>query len=193
MFDGIPAPILFVAPGQINAQLPWEVLGGGSAPGSTTVVVRRGAETSDPKQVQIGPVSPGVFAVNFGMGNAIAINLDGSLAAPENSIPGIRTRPARIGDALIILGTGFGAVDPPGRSGNNSVDTLRRTVNAPVVLVGGREAAVQFSGLAPEFVGVNQLNIIVPDGVTPGDAVPLQVRMGDITSTDQVTIAVRAN
>jgi uncharacterized protein (TIGR03437 family) len=187
-FDGIQAPILFVSPGQINAQLPWE----GAASGSSTVVVTRAGQSSEPKQFQIGPVSPGIFSVNFGVGTAIAINLDGSLAAPENSIPGIRTRPARTGDPLIVLATGFGQVTPPARTGNNSVDTLRTTTTMPTVLIGGREAMVQFSGLAPEFVGVNQLNVIVPN-ISAGDAVPIQVRMGNVTSTDQVTIAVRAN
>jgi uncharacterized protein (TIGR03437 family) len=191
-FGGIPAPILFVSPTQINAQVPWELLGGADA-GTAPVVVRRGTTNSQPQQVQVGPVSPGIFTVQSGVGPAIAINLDGSLAAAENSIQGVRTRPARTGDALIILATGLGAVDPPGRTANSSTDTLRRTTTTPVVLIGGREATVQFSGLAPEFVGVNQLNIIVPDGVQPGDAVPLQLRVGGITTSDRVIIAVRSN
>ena len=61
----------------------------------------------------------------------------------------------------------------------------------PTVLIGGVEAQVPFSGLAPEFVGVNQLNVVVPSGVMPG-VVPIQLRMGGITTTDQVTIAIRA-
>ena len=140
--------------------------------------------------MQIGPVSPGIFAAN---GIAIAINPDGSLAAPENSIPGVPTRPARIGDVLIVLGTGFGEVDSPAQTGNNSVDRLRTNKTTPAVLIGGRAATVHFSGLAPQFVGVNQLNISVPEGVQPGSAVPIQLQVGGITTTDRVTIAVRAN
>jgi uncharacterized protein (TIGR03437 family) len=37
---------------------------------------------------------------------------------------------------------------------------------------------------------VNQINVVVPQGVTPGDALPLQLQVGGITTTDQVTIAV---
>jgi uncharacterized protein (TIGR03437 family) len=60
----------------------------------------------------------------------------------------------------------------------------------PVVLIGGVQAQVAFSGLSPEFPGVNQINVVVPQGVTPGNAVPLQLQVGGITSTDQVTIAI---
>ena len=60
------------------------------------------------------------------------------------------------------------------------------------VLVGGVSAKIQFAGLAPQFPGVYQLNFIVPDGVTPGDAVPLQIQIeGGGTSTDKVTLAIQ--
>ena len=192
-FNDIPAPILFVTGDQINAQLPWNTLGGGVGSGTATVVVKRGNLTSEPRQIQIGPVSPGIFAVEFGVGAAIAINADGSLAAPENSIPGIRTRPARIGDVIVVLATGLGQVDPPAQTAHASLDALRRTMATPTVLIGGREATVHFSGLTPEFVGVNQLNVAIPEGVQPGNAVPIQLRMGGITTSDRVTIAVAGN
>jgi uncharacterized protein (TIGR03437 family) len=155
--------------------------------------VRRGNLSSQPREIQIAPSSPGIFTTQFGVGPAIAINADGSLAAPENSIPGLRTRPARIGEVIVVLGTGFGQVDPPAVTAHASVDALRRTMTTPTVLIGGREATVHFSGLAPEFVGVNQLNVGIPEGVQPGTAVPIQLRMGGITTSDRVTIAVAAN
>ena len=189
-FNGISAPVLFVSPGQINAQIPWEVLGAGASSGTATAIVRRGATSSQPREFQIAPFSPGIFSVQFGVGNAIAVNPDGSLAAPENSIMGLRTQPAKIGDTIILYANGLGVTDPPGRTANNSLDAVRRTTTTPTVLIGGVEAQVPFSGLAPEFVGVNQLNVVVPAGVAPG-VVPIQLRMGDITTTDRVTIAIR--
>jgi uncharacterized protein (TIGR03437 family) len=51
-------------------------------------------------------------------------------------------------------------------------------------------AQVLFSGLQPQFVGVNQVNIIIPPNAPTGDAVPLQIQMGGITSPNNVTIAV---
>jgi uncharacterized protein (TIGR03437 family) len=197
LFNGIPAPMLLVAPGtastpsQINAQVPWELLGGGGSSGTASVVVRRGNVSSAPREFQIGPASPGIFSIPPGVGAAVAVNADGSIAAPENSIQNVRTRPAVVGETIILYATGLGQVDPPGRTGNDSRDTLRRNTATPTVLIGGREAQVAFSGLAPEFVGVNQLNVVVPSGVQSG-VVPIQIRSGDITTTDQVTIAVRA-
>ena len=184
-FDGVPAPLLFVDSGQINVQVPWEIAGSGG----TSVVVHRGGG-SQPLQIPVSSFSPGIFAVNFGSGTAIAINQDSSLAAPEGSIPGIATHPAHAGDTILILCTGLGPVDQPVKSGAKPT-TLTRTLTTPTVLIGGVPAQVAFSGLSPDFPGVNQLNVVVPDGAPPGDAVPLQIQVGGITTTDQVTIAVR--
>ncbi len=198
-FNDIPAPLVAVIPGgasnadQINAQLPWGVLPGGTTAGSARVVVSRNGVASNPSVVQIAPFSPAIFSVRFGVGIAIAINPDGSLAAPANAVPGIATRPAVIGDAggLMILGTGLGAVNPTGVDGRDSLDQLRTATTTPSVLVGGIPANVVFAGLSPQFPGVNQINITLPNTIQPGDAVPLQIQVGGITTTDQVTIAVR--
>jgi uncharacterized protein (TIGR03437 family) len=68
---------------------------------------------------------------------------------------------------------------------------LRSTITIPVVMIGGVSAQVAFSGLSPQFVGVNQVNVVVPAGVTPGNAVPLQISVGGLTSTNQVTMAIQ--
>ncbi len=191
-FNNIPAPLFFVAPGQINAQVPWNVLPGGSQSGEVAVVVTSQGVASAPATVSVGPLSPGIFAVNFGVGNAIAINPDGSLAAPSGSIPGIAAHPAKAGDpnGLTILATGLGAMDSYPANGNNSPDKLRKTLTTPEVLVGGIGVPVVFSGASPQFVAVNQINITIPDGAPTGDTVPLELRSGGITTTNRVTIAV---
>jgi uncharacterized protein (TIGR03437 family) len=188
-FNGIPAPLLYVSDGQINAQLPWEVLPGGARSGSASVVVTRGGVASDPVNFQVEPVSPGLFALGFETGQAVAINPDATLAAPVDSVPGLRTHPATVGSLIQLLGSGLGAVDPPGRTGQDSLDALRRTLTVPVVLIGGVEAEVRFAGLTPQFPGVNQINVIVPN-VAPGDRIPVQIRVGGVTTTDQITMAV---
>jgi hypothetical protein len=65
---------------------------------------------------------------------------------------------------------------------------LRNTVSTPTILIGGTAAQVQFSGLSPQFVGLNQINVTVPQ-VTAG-VWPLQISMGGVVSSAQVTIAV---
>lgn len=192
-FNDVPAPILFVSPGQINAQLPWSSLPQGAESGTVSVVVTRGGSASQPRNVQVARFSPGIYALQ-GQTTfpAVAVNSDdGSVAQPVNSIPGLLTRPARIGGVIILYASGLGPVDPPVQDAVASLDALRNTTTRPVALIGGREAQVLFSGMAPEFVGVNQMNIVIPEGVQAGAAVPIQLRIGGITTSDRVTIAVQ--
>ncbi|HZT39178.1 MAG TPA: IPT/TIG domain-containing protein [Bryobacteraceae bacterium] len=188
-FNGVAAPLLYVSPTQINAQMPWDALPSGINAGVADVVVTRAGVKSAAQMVQVRPSAPGIFSIPPGAGYAIAINADGSVAAPPGAIPGIATRPAKVGDVIMILATGLGPVDSPISNGAASSDKLRRTTTTPVVLIGGQPAQVLFSGLSPQFTGVNQVNVVVPD-VTAGDKLPLQMQMDGVTTTDQVVIAV---
>ncbi|HWB86671.1 MAG TPA: hypothetical protein VG675_21180 [Bryobacteraceae bacterium] len=187
-FNGVAAPMDFVSSGQINVQVPWSV-----GAGTATIVVTRTSGASSPQQVTVATMSPGIFSVDAsGKGQALAINnADGSIAAPSNSIQGIATHPAKVGDALILYANGLGPVDPPVEDGHDSTDQLRKTVNTPIVTVGNVQAQVLFSGLSPQFPGVNQINIVVPSGVPTGDAVPLQIQLGGVTTTASLTIAIQ--
>ncbi len=182
-FNNIPAPLLFVSPSQINAQVPWNVQAG-----TATVVVTVGGTQLPPFNITIGPFSPAVFALQSRAG--IAINQDGTLAAPAGSIPGVASRPAKYGEVVFILATGMGAVDLVLADGAASGDALRYTLTKPRVLIGGASAQVLFSGLSPQFVGVNQLNVIVPDGIDTG-VLPVQIVIGGVTSSEKVTMAVQ--
>lgn len=126
-FNNIPSPLLFVNHDpvngdQINAQLPYAV-----ATGNAQVVVNRGGTASAPANLNVISAAPGIFAVSFGVGQAIAYgNSDGQLAAPPGSVPGLTTHPAKIGDptTLVILATGLGAVNPPVTTGSAVTDGL---------------------------------------------------------------------
>ena len=189
-FNGVTAGLDFVAQGQINAQVPWNVVADPSVGGTASVVVTRNGVASSPVSVAVAPARPGVFTFPPGGGYAIAINNDGSLAAPENAIPGIATHPALTGDVLVLYATGMGAVDPVVANGAASLDQLRNTVAMPTVLIGGKAGVVFFSGLTPQFPGVNQINVQIPPGVTPGDQVPIQIQLGNFTSSSTAIISV---
>ena len=60
----------------------------------------------------------------------------------------------------------------------------------PTVTIGGMEADVVFSGLAPDFVGLYQVNVQVPSDAPIGDAVEVVITIGGVTS-NTVTIAVQ--
>lgn len=189
-FNNTAAPIQFVSPTQVNAQIPWNLPPGPQA-GAATVVVTRDGRASAPRNFQVAQFSPGIFTLTGnGVGLAVAVNSDdGSVAQAAGSVQGIATRPARPGGAIIVYATGLGPVDPAVADGAASLDALRRTTTIPTVLIGGREAQVLFSGLAPQFPAVNQLNVVVPEGLPPGQ-LAVQLRVGGVTTSDQVTIAV---
>ena len=190
-FNGIPAPLLFVSTGQINAQMPWEALPSGAASGMVNVVVTSNGVKSAPVAVQLAAIAPGVYSIPFGVGYAVAVNYkDGSLAAPVGAIQGFVTHPASVNDELILYATGLGPLLTPVADGADSMDATRYAASYPTVLVGGQQANVLFAGMSPQFPGVNQINFYVPQ-VAAGNSIPLQLSEAGITTTDQVVIAVQ--
>jgi uncharacterized protein (TIGR03437 family) len=186
-FNGEPAPLSFVSPNQINAQLPWDVLNGGT--GTANVVVTNNGAASAPTPVVVGAASPAVYATAAPGLHAIAVDFTtGLLAAPVGSIPGLTTAPAKVGDILIVYATGLGAVSAPPPNGGIPTTTVTTTAT-PTVLIGGVPANLLFSGLST-FVGAYQLNVMVPQ-VASGSAVPIQIQLGGITSPNTTTIAVQ--
>ena len=175
----VDAPLLFLQSNQINAVVPWNLV-----PGEATVTVTNGSVASAPASVKIGDFSPAVFAI----GTMAAVqNVDGSLAQPAGSISGRTTHPAAIGDVVIIYATGLGPVATTPAEGDTPGGTVN-TLHKPFVAIGGISAEIQFSGLSPQFVGVYQLNVVIPN-VAPGDTVPVQLSLGGITSP-KLTMAV---
>jgi len=190
-FNGIAAPLLFVSAGQINAQMPWEALSPNAMTGSVNVVVTNGSSTSAPIPVPLVPIAPGIYSIPSGAGYAVAVNnSDSSLAAPVGAIPGVFTHPASVGDAIILYANGLGPVDNSIVDGAASADLTRNTLTKPTLLLGGVTANVFFSGLTPQFPGVNQINFFVPQ-VSAGNSIPLQLQTGGIMTTDQVVMAVQ--
>jgi uncharacterized protein (TIGR03437 family) len=185
----INAPLVFVAGSQVNAQVPWELVPAGATQ-NVSVTVSANGTTSAPAQVTVGPFSPGIFTAGPPTFYAIAQNVDGTLAQAAGAIAGLTTHPVKVGDAIIIYATGLGPVDNTPADGAILPTGLANTLTVPTVLVGGMSAQVLFSGLQPQFVGVNQVNIIIPPTAPTGNAVPLQIQMGGITSPSNVTIAV---
>jgi uncharacterized protein (TIGR03437 family) len=189
------APLQFTFPGnssaasQLNIQVPWELVPGGPA---VSAIVTLNGNSSNPEPVAIGPQGPGVFSSN---GLAIATNnSDGTLVWAAGTVPGTTTHAATAGDVVIIYATGLGAVDTPIPDGQAPAfldNTLRNTIATPTVLVGGVQAQLVYSVLSPQFVGIDQLAIIIPTGVKPGSSVPLQIQAGGITSPTSAAIAVQ--
>ena len=100
--------------------------------------------------------------------------------------------PASVGDALTIYCAGLGAVNPPVADGSAAPLTppFAQTVDPVTVTVGGIPAQVLFSGLAPGYAGVYQVNVLIPSGVAPGASVPVAITAGGFPSPP-VTVAIQ--
>ena len=126
--------------------------------------MRRGSETTLAQPIGIAAVSPGIFTLNQQGTGA------GAILHAEDFQPVSEGAPAQPGEFLLILCTGLGPVQPEVASGDvaPTAEPLARTVTLPMVNIAGIAADVTFSGLAPGFVGLYQVNVQVPLGVPAG-------------------------
>ena len=100
--------------------------------------------------------------------------------------------PVPRGGSIELYMTGLGPVTNQPASGKPapSSPNLSSTTTLPTVMLGNVPAPVTFSGLAPSFVGLYQVNLQIPQNAPAGDAVPLVVSIGGINS-NTAAIAVR--
>ncbi|HEY1342942.1 MAG TPA: Ig-like domain-containing protein, partial [Bryobacteraceae bacterium] len=165
--DGVAARMIFATPFQINAEVPATI-----APGSHTLRVRSAFGTVE-QTVTIASVAPGIFTIGNPPAGAV-LNQDYTLNAATNPLPR--------GQALQIYATGLGAVV---RQGVYSVTA------APVtVVLNGTELPAAFAGLAPGFIGLYQVNVVIPPLVAPGLGISLTLKQGTVGS-NSVGIALQ--
>jgi uncharacterized protein (TIGR03437 family) len=181
--NNIPVPLLFLSPGQINAQLPFEVTG------SATLTIHALGGVSEAFPFDTATAAPALFQSSFGGQANPPLPI---ILRAFNQEPVTVSNPARRGDVLVLFGNGLGLVSPGLASGAAApLDTLFSSVAKPVVTIGGRPAEVLFAGLAPGFVGLNQLNIVVPPDAPLDFGVTLQISSGGQT-TEAVLARVAA-
>jgi uncharacterized protein (TIGR03437 family) len=68
---------------------------------------------------------------------------------------------------------------------------LSRTVAPITVTIGGVPATVAFSGLTPEYVGLYQVNLVVPSGIAPGNQVPVTLSVAGKSLQGSVYMAIQ--
>ncbi|HWB85516.1 MAG TPA: hypothetical protein VG675_15335 [Bryobacteraceae bacterium] len=164
--NGTTAPLYYASPTQVNAQIPFE-----AAPGAANISVISGGAVVASANVLIGSVGPGIFTL--APGRAAALNQDYSVNGPD--------RPAAPGSAVLIYLTSLGAVDHPVATGAAAgSNPLSRVVSQVTASIGGADATVLFSGLAPGFAGLYQVNLLVPQ-MPPGEY-PVQISTGGAVS-----------
>jgi uncharacterized protein (TIGR03437 family) len=172
LFDGQPAPVIYVQSRQINALAPFELV-----PGSmTTITVEYGGATFGPVTVPVSFGDPGLFRLQPGVSaQAFAVNEDGTINGPSN--------PASPGSVIALWDTGFGPISPACAAGGLNPSTA-------VSLAQGfsveflEQTPVLYAGSAPTLLcGVVQINIQVPDHRTAGIQLEPWAVMSSLNST----------
>jgi uncharacterized protein (TIGR03437 family) len=175
------APLLYAGPRQINFQVP-PAISGEAVP----LQFQRADGKTSLSSMRVVSTAPGIFTVlASGTGPGAVLNQDGSLNFPNN--------PAARGSVIQIYATGAGPTTPalgPGEAAPASGNPLVLTQVQPAVTIDSKPAQVLFSGMAPGFVGVWQINAVVPPDAQTGQSVSLRVTAGNVSS-NVVNIAVR--
>jgi uncharacterized protein (TIGR03437 family) len=203
-FNGLPAPLYFVATGQINFYVPMGAPTSGTA--EVEVVRPSTGQVLAASQVQMSTGSPGVFL--YPQGQTGPLRTAAVINSQDNTINST-TNPVLRGQVVSIYATGQGLVPnaPPDGVPAPTDGTVLNTPTLPNVVIGtcdvddkscnGGETDehVLFSGLAPGLVGVWQINVKIPMGVPPGTQTLLGIIMNGLFSIDpsqyRTTIAVK--
>jgi uncharacterized protein (TIGR03437 family) len=186
-FDGKPAAIYYVSPGQLNVQAP-----DGLPDGPVRVEVIHRGRRSMAFTVQARPIAPAFFRFSQQGGTfAVAVFAEtehGQIVyagRPEWFGGAITARPARPGDRVLLFGTGFGPTSPQVAAGEVFLGSAP-LIHPVRVWIGGLPATVEFAGLAS--AGLYQFNVVVPQGVAAGDATVMAEINGSTTAPVRLPI-----
>jgi uncharacterized protein (TIGR03437 family) len=157
--NGIPSPLYYVSPTQINVQVPWEI------PRNTTAIIK---VTSNGKSVtdrfQVSKNAPEIFGDT------------NNRMVPYQS--------TRRGDAAFLFVTGDGLFSAPAvvTGAVPPAGTLTALPSSAKVTIGGVPASVFFVGEPSWSVGVSQINFTIPANAPLGNQ-PVVVTIGGVSSS----------
>ncbi|MGA2596890.1 MAG: IPT/TIG domain-containing protein [Bryobacteraceae bacterium] len=158
MVNNRPAPVYLVSPNQISAVIPFETT---ETIASIQVIDNNIPSNTVPSFVNL--TAPGVFTIpSGGLGSAAALHADYSLISASS--------PAQIGETISVYLTGLGAVSPAVADGTPGPSTppYSTATNTIDVYVDNVQATTTFVGLAPDLIGLYQINFAIPSGVSNG-------------------------
>ncbi len=179
------APLFFVSPGQINYQIP-----AGTAAGTATITVTSGDGSVAAGSIQIGNVAPSLFTANStGQGIAAAVALriraNGSQVVEPTfewnaALNRFVATPIDLGAEgeqvyLLLFGTGI---------------RLRGSLSDVSVNIGGTATQVEYAGQQGGFVGLDQINVLLPRALAGRGEVDLVLTV-DSKPANTVRISVR--
>ena len=184
---GQSAFVDYATPTQVNVQVPSSV-----PTGLQPVVVTTGGGVSIPYSVQVNTVQPGllappVFQIN-GNQYIVAVFTDGvTYVLPPGITNAVPTRRARPGEIILLYGIGFGPTTPNIPAGQ-IVQQLSSLTGFKVSFA-GTPATVNYAGLGPNFVGLYQFNVVVPN-IAASDTVQVTFADGATGGSQSLVIAI---
>ena len=158
LFDNVPARLVYISAGQVNAVAPYSI-----ANGFTTLTVKTAGGSVSSTTVAATATAPGIFP-------SAIVNEDGTINGP--------THPAPVGSYVQMFGTGLGQTNPGGEDGTITPVTNYPTQVYPVSATLSRNPlfsapipmTVFYFGPAPGLAaGVGQVNAFVPAGAQSGE------------------------
>jgi uncharacterized protein (TIGR03437 family) len=182
----LPLPLFYVSPTQINAQLPQTTNAGNVV---LSVRSRNTGRASTGVTVPVQAASPGVFTVrdnNLTIAALFRVSASGAL-----SLVTANNKPFR-DERVVLFATGLGVTTPRVAGGEASPASPLALTGPIQACIGGHRYPVEFSGLAPGFVGLYQVNLYVPGDRVQGEGLPVVLSMGanDCRNADTRTAPV---
>ena len=178
LINDVAAPLFFVSPTQINAQVPWEI-----DPGWAEVVVRRGGTDSTTMPVFVADAGPSLIrhdGSSAPIAQSVAVPADPAAAPATDSLtldlgsPG--TRPSAsgevldpataiaVGDRIALFAAGAGATTPAVANGAAGADDTTYTFAVDQrAFVGGIPVADPSFEVSTDLVGVYKMTLTVPE------------------------------
>jgi uncharacterized protein (TIGR03437 family) len=184
LLSGVNLPVLYVSENQVNVLVPYDT----PINSPRQLVIQRGGAYSVPVSTAVFDAQPAVLSTagtGAGQGHIYWFNAGAQFLAGSNS-------PAPAGSVLVIYCVGLGAVTPGVKGGDPAPSNPLGRVMVPVtVTIGGQTAQPSFAGLTPGFAGLYQVNVQIPNGVMPGDQVPVSISVGGKSSPGSIFMAVK--
>jgi uncharacterized protein (TIGR03437 family) len=162
-------PLLFVSPGQINAQVPWEL-----PDGNYTMEIHSLGQPDVTGTFSVARNAPGLFtqAVDS-IQYAIAFHDDGSLITPSS--------PAKSGETVALLGTGLGPFKGELIDGFFPSDPPPVLSDSVKITAGTHSPTTVWAGAAPGYTGLALAKFEVPTGATAA-TLPVTISVNGVKS-----------
>lgn len=196
--DDKQARLFFVSPTQINYQIPAD-----TPSGLANVVITRGDRVVSQGVIQVSNVALSLFTADASgqgapTGLLLRVKANGQQvyeslvrfdATQNKLVPAPIERRAGEQLYLILFGSGLrNAPDSDGNSANGVAENVE-------VTIGGAAAQVIYAGVAPGFVGLEQVNIRIPDNTPSNPATTVVVKAKDVLNNlkqaNPVTISLQ--